>query len=81
MAIIDPERYYSPRGLICMRILPWRNAVTFTKRLKEESWRKVFNPIIERQKNKTVIHIKGENIIKFLELAANGQLTFIDEKD
>jgi hypothetical protein len=77
---INPTAYYSPRKLVDMKVLPWASAMTFSKRLKEEKWIALFNPIVETRNGRIYMHIKGENIIKVLELAANGKLNTTDEK-
>lgn len=63
-----------------MKVLPWKSAVTVYKRLRDEQYRSIFNPIMESVQGRTFTHVKGENIIKFLELTANGQLNINDQK-
>ena len=71
--IIDPDRYYSPRKLVCMKILPWSSAMTFNKKLKEPKWKELFNPIVDTSSGRIFMRIKGENIITFLTMAKDGQ--------
>ena len=71
MVDINPEKYYSPREIGKMKILPW-STISFRKKLKQTEWRLFFNPIVETIKEKDHIHIKGEYIIKFIKAAENG---------
>lgn len=73
MPEIKPSEYYTTRKLVSMKIVPWSSAMTFNKKLTEQKWIDIFNPFVEVVEGKKYIRIKGENIIKFLELAANGQ--------
>ena len=81
MIDIIPDQFYSPRKLVSMKILPWASSMTFNKRLKEEKWKDLFNPIVETKNNRTFTYILGANIIKVLEMAANGTLIITDEKE
>ena len=72
---IDQNRYYSAAQVVRLGVLPWKSAVTFNRRLQEQQWIDIFNPIVEQKKILKRYHIKGENIIKFLELAEAGKLT------
>lgn len=71
---IDPNKYYSSRAILLMGILPWKSPVTFNIKLKDPKWIEIFNPIVEQKKIVKRYHIKGENIIKFLDLAEKGKL-------
>lgn len=80
MEDIIATKFYSPKKLVKMGILPWASAMTFKKRLQEPEWKALFNPVIEVRGSRKMIHIKGENIIKFQQLAANGELNIGYEK-
>ncbi len=80
MVDIDIEKFYSPRKLVQMKIVPW-GIMTFNRRLKEAKWNDLFNPIVETRNGRTLKYIKGDRIIMFLELAANGKLNVTDEKN
>lgn len=73
METIIADKYYSARKLVSMNVLPWKSAMTVYKRLKQDKYKEIFNPIIEIVKGRTSIRIKGENIIKYQELVANGE--------
>lgn len=79
MEEIIATKFYSPKKLVKMGILPWASAMTFKKRLQEPQWKELFNPLIEDNNGREMIYIKGENIIKFQELAANGKLNIKNE--
>lgn len=81
MEEIIATKFYSPKKLVKMGILPWKSSMTFKKRLQEPQWKELFNPLIEVKNNRQLIHIKGVNIIKFQELAANGALNITNEKE
>ena len=72
---IEPARYYSVRQLSQMNVLPWRSAMTIAKVLKEEKWKEVFQPMLDQKKNALRIHVKGENILKFLKMAEQGDFS------
>lgn len=72
--IINPTKYYSPRKLVAMDILPWKSAMTFKKKLGEPRWKQLFNPFTEIVNGQTVHRVKGSNIIKFIELTSQGQI-------
>ena len=72
---IEPERYYSVRQLSLMNILPWRSAMTIAKVLKEDKWKEVFQPMMDQKQNALRIHVKGENILKFLEGVKKGDFS------
>lgn len=72
---IDPNKYYSARAVLQMGILPWRSPVTFSMKLStEQKWIDIFNPIVDQKNRVKRYHIKGENIIKFIDLAEKGEL-------
>lgn len=72
---IEPAKYYSPRQLVKMGVLPWRSAYTFGRMLREEKWRDVFKPVASEKKNGTRFLIKGENVRAFLQAADKGELS------
>lgn len=72
--------YYSPRKLSLLGILPWSSHVTIAKRLNVSPWKEIFNPITEKKSGRIFKYIKGENIIKFLNMAENGQLNNYEEQ-
>ena len=72
---IDPNKYYSAAEVVRMGVLPWKSYITFNRRLNEQKWIEIFNPIVEQKKLMRYYHIKGENILKFVELAESGKLT------
>lgn len=72
---IEVDRYYSVRALSKMGILPWRSAFTVARALKEEKWRKIFQPMEDPKKNAVRLHIKGENILKYMKMASSGELS------
>lgn len=72
---IEPDRYYSVRQLAGMKVLPWRSAMTVAKALKEEKWRDVFQPVLDQKKNALRIHVKGTNILRFLEGVKSGEFS------
>lgn len=72
---IEPARYYSVRQLSMMNVLPWRSPMTIARVMKEDKWKEVFQPMMDQKKNALRIHVKGENILKFLEMAARGDFS------
>lgn len=72
--MIDHEKYYSAKQITDMKILPWNSNTTFTKALREQKWIDIFKPITEVKSNHTRFYIQGKNIIKFKELADNGNI-------
>ena len=77
---INPDEFYSPRKLVAMKVVPWKGAMTFDRKLKQEQWIEIFKPLIEIVEGKRKIYIKGDNIIKFQELASKGLLNKKYEK-
>lgn len=63
---INKDKFYSIKGVANLGVLPWRDAKTIRSILEEEKWTNVFKPFIDKKKERTLIYIKGENIIKFL---------------
>jgi len=74
MEEIIPEKYYSAAQVAKMKVLPWGSNMTFIGKLKEPVWKAIFNPIIDRVNKRDMIHIKGENIIKFVNMARDGKI-------
>lgn len=72
---IEAARYYSVRQLAQMGILPWRSAYTVGRALREDKWREIFQPVSDPKKNSVRLHIKGENILKFMKMVESGELT------
>lgn len=72
---IEKDRYYSVRQLAAMNVLPWRSAYTVARSLKEDRWREIFQPVLDQKKNAVRMHVKGENILKFLEMVKKGELS------
>lgn len=72
-------KYYTPKKLVKMNVLPWASAMTFKSRLMEPQWKEIFKPIIETKNGRDMIYIKGEYIINFVKLAANGELNITNE--
>lgn len=71
---IESGKYYSARQVAKMGILPWRSAATFGKALRDDRWKAIFNPVADQKKNAVRFHIKGESVLKFVEMARNGEL-------
>lgn len=71
---IDPNAYYSPRKLVVMKILPWTSTKVLSKKITEPRWNAIFKPIYDKTEKSTLTYIKGENIIKFLELQNSNKL-------
>lgn len=71
---IDPNQYYSSAAVCKMKVLPWKSPMTFNAKLQEQKWIDIFNPIVEQKGVHNWYHIKGANIIKFIELANSGKL-------
>lgn len=80
MEEIISHKYYSPRKLVTLGILPWTSAMTLKKKLTQEKWLAIFNPIMVQLNGRTITYIKGENIIKFKEMADNGHLIMYENK-
>jgi len=72
---IEPSRYYSVRQVAAMKVLPWRSAMTIAAILKEDKWNAIFQPMVDQKKNAVRMHVKGENIIKFLKMVEGGELS------
>ena len=71
---INPDEFYTPRKLVAMNVVPWKGAMTFNRKLKEEHWIEIFKPLVEIVEGKRKLYIKGDNIIKFQALASQGKL-------
>ena len=71
---INPNEFYTPRKLVNMNILPWKGVKTFDRKLKLPFWSDIFKPMYDNTNGRIKTHIKGENIIKFQQMAANGTL-------
>ena len=72
---IEPARYYSVRQLSQMGILPWRSAYTIGRALREDKWREIFQPMSDPKKNSVRLHIRGENILKYMKMVESGELS------
>lgn len=72
---IEPGRYYSVRALAQMGILPWRSAYTVARALKEDKWKEIFQPMADPKKNAVRLHIRGENILKYMRMVETGELS------
>lgn len=72
---IEKDRYYSVRQLSQMNILPWRSAYTVGRALREPKWIEIFQPMSDPKKKSVRLHIKGENILKFMKMVEAGDLT------
>ena len=69
------EEYYSPSVLMRNNIFPWiKSTMTFMSIIKSERGRELFKPIIKESNKTKRYYIKGEDVIKVLELADNGKL-------
>ena len=71
---VNPNEYYSANSVVMMGVLPWKSAMTFNKKLNDPYWISVFNPVVDQKEKVRRYYIKGENIIKFIELAETGKL-------
>jgi len=71
---IEPDKYYSARYLCSTGVFPWKNPITFNQRIQRESIKAVLKPIIEKNAKKNSYKMKGENIIKFVNLLEDGKL-------
>lgn len=71
---IEPARYYSVRQLSMMNVLPWRSPMTIAKVLKEEKWKEIFQPMMYQKNNGLRIYVKGESLLKFLDMVSKGEL-------
>lgn len=43
--------------------------------LREPKWIEIFQPVSDPKKNSVRLHIKGENILKFVKMVESGDLT------
>lgn len=69
------EEYYTPSELMANNIFPWWNStMTFMEKMKSEVGMDLFRPIITVGKKNRRYKIKGENVLKVLELADKGEL-------
>lgn len=72
---IKPEEYYSPSVLIAGNVFPWMNHSTTLKNfMLSDKGRDLLKPIIKRVGKTIRYHIKGENVLRVLELADSGLL-------
>ena len=69
---IDPNKWYSGKAVVDMEgVLDWKSRWTFSKKLKEKKWAKIFKPIFSKKEVMTRVSIKGQNIINYLESKKN----------
>ena len=69
---IDPQKYYSAKSVVDMKVLPWINRSTFSKKIIK--YENIFKPKREQKAIMPRIFIKGENIIKFIKLFEQNKL-------
>lgn len=74
MEKIYPERFYSPRELVKLKVVPWNSAMTFGYRLKEQQWINIFKPMVEKKGKRNYTHIQGSNVLDFMALASQGKI-------
>lgn len=72
---IEPGRYYSVRALAKMGILPWRSAYTVARMMREDKWKAIFQPMADEKKSSVRLHIRGENILKYMKMVESGELS------
>tara|TARA_R110000868_G_scaffold162400_2_gene393611 strand:- start:50 stop:286 length:237 start_codon:yes stop_codon:yes gene_type:complete len=68
---IDPDKYYTAKSIVDSNLVHWKSRMTFVKKLREDKWNKLFNPIMEKAGDTIRFYIKGENIIKYKEYIKN----------
>ena len=67
MKKINENEWYSSWKIIQMGILPWNSAMTFNKRLNENKYIAIFNPLVVKVGKRKFYKIRGKYIIKFLK--------------
>jgi len=68
---IIPEKMYSAKAVVDLKVLNFTSRNTLYKMLKEKSWQEVFKPVIVKKDILTMYYIKGQNIINYLKKQEN----------
>lgn len=72
---INPETYYSASEIIRQKWFPWiKHINTFRNIMNTPEGQEKYRPVIRSAGKYTFIKIKGENILKVIDLAEQGQL-------